>query len=194
MNLYTQSQIGSKVARIVRVAGKVDSELHVVLCSILDHTREHGDYTAILPLMNGLPSGQRKEAIVKWISHFSGKQLVLSQDKKTKIWKGELVPNRNQELFDIVGAMAITFGDFTQEPKPTTMTLELLIKQLEKTANDSSVNKADGSPKVTEDARMAAAKLAQAAKLLQARTMVAPVKASKNNSHPVDDILAQIAA
>ena len=60
MNLYTRSQIASRVARIVRVAGKVDAELHVVLCSILDHTREHGDYTAILPLLNGLPNGVRK--------------------------------------------------------------------------------------------------------------------------------------
>lgn len=188
MNLYTRSQIGSKVARIVRVAGKVDAELHVVLCSILDHTREHGDYTAIEPLMNGLPNGQRKEAIVAWVTHFSGKQLVLSQNKKTKIWKGDLVPNRNQDLFDIPGAMAVTFGDFTKEPKATTLTLALLIKMLEQKSNDSKLNE-DGSPKVDPEARAIAAKLAAAAKVLQAKSFVTQPKPDS-----VDDILAQFAA
>lgn len=158
MQLYSQSQIGSRVARIVRVAGKVDAELHVVLCSILDHTREHGDYTAILPLLNGLPNGVRKQGIVAWLSHFSGKQLTARLDTKSKTWVCELVKDRDQSKFDIVGAMAVTYGDFTKEPEPQTLTLELLIKMLEKKATDSSTNK-DGSPKVSPEARDMASKI-----------------------------------
>jgi hypothetical protein len=158
MQLYTQSQIGSRVARIVRVAGKVDSELHVVLCSILDHTREHGDYTAILPLLNGLPNGVRKQAIVAWLANFSNKKLTAKLDSKSKAWTCELSKERADEDFDIVGAMAVTFGDFTAEPVPTTMTLALLIKMLEKKATDSTSNK-DGSPKVDSEAREMASKV-----------------------------------
>ena len=158
MQLYTQSQIGSRVARIVRVAGKVDSELHVVLCSILDHTREHGDYTAILPLLNGLPNGVRKQGIVSWVSHFSNKKLVARLDSKTKQWVCELSKERSESDFDIVGAMAVTFGDFSKEPEPQTMTLELLVKLLEKKATSVAVNK-DGSPKVAPEARALASKL-----------------------------------
>jgi len=158
MNLYTQSQIGSRVARIVRVAGKVDSELHVVLCSILDHTREHGDYTQILPLLNGLPKGQRLQAIAQWLSHFSNKKLIARLDNKTKLWVCELSKDRTDADFDILGAMAITFGDFTKEPEPTTLTMAMLIKLLEKKATDNTLNK-DGSPKVSQEAANLASKL-----------------------------------
>lgn len=158
MNLYTRSQIGSKVARIVRVAGKVDAELHVVLCSIMDHTREHGDYTAILPLMDGLPNGQRKQAIVAWLSHFTNKKMIARLDSKSKAWVIELAKDRTDADFDMIGAMAVTFGDFTKEPEPTTLTLALLVKLLEKKATDDSANK-DGSPKVAPAAREMASKL-----------------------------------
>ena len=158
MNLYSRSQIASRVARIVRVAGKVDAELHVVLCSILDHTREHGDYTAILPLLNGLPNGVRKQAIVAWVSHFTNKKLIARLDNKSKEWVCELAKERADSDFDIVGAMAVTYGDFTKEPEPTTLTVALLIKMLETKATDNTANK-DGSPKVAPDAADLASKL-----------------------------------
>ena len=157
MNLYSQSQIGSRVARIVRAAGTIDRELHVVLCSILDHTREHGDYTQILPLMNGLPNGQRKQGIVAWVSHFTNKKLALKLDKN-KQWTAELSKDRADSDFDIVGAMAITFGEFTAEPVPTTLTVALLVKLLEKKATSTEANK-DGTPKVSPEARDMASKL-----------------------------------
>lgn len=160
MQLYTQSQIGSKVARIVRVAGKVDSELHVVLCSILDHTREHGDYTAILPLLNGLPNGVRKQGIVGWVSHFTNKKLIARLDTKSKAWVCELAKDRSPEDFDMIGAMAVTFGDFKPEPVPTTLTLALLIKMLEQKATDIKTNE-DGSPKVAPEAREMASKVVE---------------------------------
>jgi hypothetical protein len=161
MQLYTQSQIGSRVARIVRVAGKVDAELHVVLCSILSHTQEHGDYTALLPLLNGLPNGVRKQAIVAWVSHFTNKKLVARLDTKSKAWVAELAKDRTSEDFDIIGAMAVTFGDFTKEPEPTTLTIALLVKMLEKKATDSQTNK-DGSPKVSPEARALASNVVAA--------------------------------
>ena len=158
MNLYSRSQIASRVARIVRVAGKVDGELHVVLCSILDHTREHGDYTALLPLLNGLPAGVRKQGIVAWLSHFSNKKLIARLDTKSKQWVCDLAKDRQDSDFDIVGAMAVTFGDFKPEPVPTTLTLALLIKMLEQKATDSKMNE-DGSPKVAPEAKDMASKL-----------------------------------
>ena len=167
MNLYLRSQIGSRVARIVRVAGKVDAELHVVLCSILDHTREHGDYTAILPLLNGLPKGIRLQGIIAWLSHFSNKKLIARLDSKTKQFVCDLAKDRQDSDFDIVGAMAVTFGDFTAEPVPTTLTVALLIKMLEKKATDTATNK-DGSPKVAPEARDFASKLVAAARELAA--------------------------
>lgn len=167
MNLYTRSQIASRVDRIVRVAGKVDAELHVVLCSILDHTREHGDYTAILPLFNGLPNGVRKQAIVQWISHFTNKKLVARLDSKSKQWVCELAKDRQDSDFDIVGAMAVTFGEFTKEPEPTTLTLKMLLKLLEKKAVSTELNK-DGSPKVAPEAAEMASKLIAFARTQQA--------------------------
>jgi hypothetical protein len=130
----------------------------VVLCSILDHTREHGDYTAVLPLLNGLPNGVRKQGIVAWLSHFSNKKLIARLDTKAKEWVCDLDKDRSDSDFDIVGAMAVTFGDFTKEPEPTTLTVALLIKMLEKKATSSDTNK-DGSPKVSAEAKDFASKL-----------------------------------
>lgn len=158
MQLYSQSQIGSRVARIVRVAGKVDAELHVVLCSILSHTQEYGDYTAVLPLLNGLPKGIRLQGIAAWLKHFSGGQLVPSFDSKSKQWACTLAKGWYATLFDLVGAMAVTFGDFSPEPAPTTLTLTLLLKMLEDKATSTKVN-ADGTPKVSDEAKVLASKL-----------------------------------
>ena len=163
MNLYKQSQIAERVSRIVRVAGKVDAELHVVLCSILDHTREHGDYTALLPLMNGLPKGQRLQGIASWLKNFSNKKLIARIDTETKLWVVELAKDRTDADFDMIGAMAITFGDFTAEPVPTTLTLALLVKMLEKKATSTETNK-DGSPKVSDEAKALASKLVAVAR------------------------------
>ncbi len=157
MNLYSRSQIASRVERIVRIAGRVDAEVHVVLCSILDHTREHGDYTALERLLNGLPNGVRKQGIVAWVKHFTNKKLIPRQDKH-KVWVCDLSKDRTDADFNIVEAMAITYGDFTAEPVPTTMTLALLLKMLEKKATSVEVNK-DGSPKVSDEAKAMASKL-----------------------------------
>jgi hypothetical protein len=162
MNLYSRSQIGLKVEAIVAMAKATDSELHVVLCSILDHTREHGDYTAILPLLNGLPNGQRKQGIVAWLKHFSGKKLIAKQGEG-RVWECELSKDRQDSDFDIVGAMAITFGDFTAEPVPTTLDVKALLKILEKKATSTETNK-DGSPKVSPEAKDFASKLVAAAR------------------------------
>ena len=167
MNLYSRSVIAQKVTAIIASAKATDSELHVVLCSILDHTREHGDYTAILPLLNGLPNGQRKQGIVAWVSHFTSKKLTIKLDNKSKEWGAELSKDRTDKDFDIVGAMAVTFGDFTKEPEPTTVTLAMLIKMLEKRATSDELNK-DGSPKVSEEARIMASKLVAFARQAQA--------------------------
>ncbi len=164
MNLYSRSQIGSKVKAIVAMARATDTELHVVLCSILDHTREHGDYTALLPLLNGLPNGQRKQGIVAWLKHFSGKKLNAKQGEG-RVWECELSKDRSDADFNIIGAMAITFGDFTAEPVPTTLTVALLVKMLEKKATSTETNK-DGSPKVSAEAREFASKLVATAREL----------------------------
>jgi len=167
MNLYSRSQIGSRVARIVRVAGKVEAEIHVVLCSVLDHTREHGDYTALLPLLNGLPKGQRVQAIAAWLKHFSGGKLIARIDSEAKAWVCELSKERSDSDFDIVGAMAITFGDFTKEPAPTTLDVKALLRIIEKKATSDEVNK-DGSPKVTAEAKEFASKLVAAGRAMLA--------------------------
>ena len=161
MKLYTREEIGSKVSRVVRVAGKVDSELHTVLCSILTHTAEHGDYTALLPLLNGLNNGIRKQGIVSWLKAFSGKQLSARKDAKSKEWLVELAKGWSAEKFDLEGAYAVTFGEFTEEPAPQTLDIKALYKMLAAKATNDQVNK-DGSPKVASGAKIIASRLVAA--------------------------------
>jgi len=162
MKLYDKSQLTERVARICRVAGKVNDEIHTVLCSIMAHTMNSGDYTAILPLMNGLPKGQRLQAIALWVKHFSGGQLKLALNAKTKIWGGTLKGPENtawnKDLFDLPGAIAVKFGDFSEEPKPSSFDMEQMIDWL-KAKIDSKAKNPDGSYKVTVGTRELASKL-----------------------------------
>jgi len=66
-----------------------------------------------------------------------------------------------------VGAMAITFGDFTKEPAPTTLDVKALLRIIEKKATSDEVNK-DGSPKVTAEAKEFASKLVAAGRAMLA--------------------------
>jgi hypothetical protein len=158
MKLYTQSEIGHKVQRIIKASQHVEGELHNVLCSILTHTAQHGDYTQLVPLMNGLANGTRKQGVIAWLKHFSGKQLIVRKDAETKQFVAQLDKGWSAEKFDLEGAYAVTFGDFTEEPEPKTLDIKALYKMLKAKAISDQTNK-DGSPKVAPEARVVASRL-----------------------------------
>lgn len=156
--LLTQADAVKAIDTLAADAKSVQERIHVIACSTLDHARAHGDYTGCLRLLNALPNGQRVKALNTWFTHFSNKKLKFKFDKDSKTWVGEIAKERKDEDFKVAEAMETSFADLTNEVAPRTMTLEGLLKWLERQSNNSDTN-ADGTPKVSDDARIAAARL-----------------------------------
>lgn len=146
-----------RIAKIARVAGALQSEIHQVAVSTLDHIREHGDSTLAARLLGALPNGQRVQALVAWYSTFSNKKATFSYDKANAIWKCKLDPNRADSDFMIDKAAATSYADLNKEKSYKTMTVKGILDFLKKRANEDGLND-DGSPKVEKDARELAAR------------------------------------
>lgn len=142
----------------LRASGTAMSELaHATLVSILAHVRDHGDTSLAVRFVNALPSMARKEAVKLYVYKFSGKQLSLKL--KDGVWDASLVPQRDPALFDIEGAAAVNFGDYSPEPKVRTepMTLADVVKALTKFTNNQKTL-ANGAPQVPAEVCRAAQK------------------------------------
>lgn len=157
--LLTQAQVATAIPLLLGTAKRVEEELHVIACSILDHTRLHGDYTQFETLLNGLPRGTRVKALAFWIKHFSNKKLVFTIDSATKLYVGELKKDRDDADFDIAGAMALSFADLSNEKDPTSVTVESILRNLSRNATNTDMHDDGVTPKVSPEAREWASKV-----------------------------------
>lgn len=155
INILTQEATSKLIAKIGRVSNIVQSQIHVAAVSCLAHARDHGDYTLAVRLCDALPRGTRVKALAFWFSNFSSGKLSLSAGKAG--WQASLKKDRSDEDFDLIGAEATSFADLTNERDPKTMTLEALLKYLERKANDDEVL-SSGEPRIAADARAAASR------------------------------------
>lgn len=157
--LLTQQDVTARIVKLGASAAEVQSEIHLIACSTLDHIRVHGDTTGAVALMNALPKGQRVKSLSFWFRHFSNGKVAMALDKATDTWSCTLGKKRTEADFDIVAALAMTFADLTTEREPVSMTLEQFIKGLERTANNTANHDGTEIPKVSEPVRALAAKL-----------------------------------
>lgn len=139
-------------------AASVQEEIHLIGVSCLAHARDHGDIRPMAALLNALPLGQRVRGLVAWARNFSSKKLSIKQDAQ-KSWVIEIQSERVPEDFKVDEAMSITFAEYTAEKDPTSVTLESFIKNLSRTANNDEMHSDGTTPKVSPEARAAAAKL-----------------------------------
>jgi hypothetical protein len=159
MQLLNQSETARRVTRVSRVAVKIEAEIHLLACSILEHTRAHGDYTQGVALLNGLPRGQRVKALAFWFTKFSNGKLVYAIDKTSKQWAGALNKQRVDGDFDVAAAMETSFADLTNEQAPKSATVESILKALEAKATNVKMHDDGITPVVTPAARAFASEL-----------------------------------
>lgn len=157
ITLLNQSECGKRIKAIARIGARLQTEIHIVAVSTLAHIRDHSDYTLAVRLLDALPSGQRVKALAVWFGHFSGSAATFTLIKGEG-WKCTLLKKRTPEMFDIEGAAKTTFADLTEEKSPTTMTVKQVIAMLKKNADSTAVN-ADGTPRISEDAKQLFAEL-----------------------------------
>lgn len=157
--LKDKAGIATSIAAIAVAGTALGTEAHQTLVSILAHIRDHGDTSQLTAFVKALPSMARRNAVGPYVQHFSGKQLnVVLKDGE---WNSKLVGKRDNDLFDIEGAMEISFADFTKEPKvkDQPLTLADLVKMLKRvTGNDKTLK--DGVTPMVPDYVVAAAQRA----------------------------------
>lgn len=160
MSITILSQAGCRktIAKIKSRSSKVQADIHVVAVSALTYVRDHGDTTIGSGLLEALPNGVRVNALAYWFGHFSGGKARYAFNKNTSKWDCKLPKERTVEDFDIDGAENTTFADLTVEKEPTTLTLDALVKYVERKANEEGTYD-NGEPKVAADAREFAARV-----------------------------------
>jgi hypothetical protein len=134
----------------------LESEVHEILVSSLDHIRTSGDTRPAVALLNAMPKGQRVQGMAQWLRHFSNGKVTLRQDAN-KVWVCAL-KERTDADFDMEGAEVTSYADLTQEATPKQMDIAAFVKSLERVSTNDATLK-DGKPKVTADARALAARL-----------------------------------
>ena len=168
MKLLTQQDCAIKIELLATAAKTVQEDIHLCAVSTLAHTRDHGDYTGAERLLNALPNGQRVKALAFWFSHFSSKKLSFKFDKEASAWVGTLSKTRMESDFGVDGAMLTTFADLTIERDPMSVTVESMVRNLERNAANSEMHEGTNIPKVDPKARELAAQIVQFVKGLKA--------------------------
>lgn len=158
LKLLSLQETGTRIEALAISAKNVQEEIHLIGVSCLAHARDHGDIRPMQNLLNALPNGQRVRGLVAWARNFSSKKLSMKQDA-SKAWVVEIQSERVTEDFKVDEAMAITFADYTAEKDPTTVTVESMIRNLSRTANNDELHEGTNVPKVSPEARAEAAKL-----------------------------------
>lgn len=166
LKLLSLQETGARIEALAISAKNVQDEIHLIAVSCLAHSRDHGDVRPMAQLLNALPNGQRVRGLVAWARNFSSKKLTIKQDAQ-KLWVVEIQSERVPEDFKVDEACGITFADFTTEKDPQSVTVESLIRNLSRTANNDEMHTDGKTPKVSPEARAIAAKLVAAYRDLQ---------------------------
>jgi len=161
ITILKQTEISAAISKVASQARDTQTAIHQIAYSVLDHTREFGDFTGAERLLNALPSGQRVKSLGQWFDVMSSGKLRLSQDPKTKLWKGELAKDRSDADFLMAKAEGLDYGDFKPEIVSKVIDLKAFLKKVEKVSTDDSMVKDKQGrevPAVTAETRAIAAK------------------------------------
>lgn len=159
LTLMTQGDVMKAIPLLAADAASVQERIHLIACSTLDHVRAHGDTTGCVSLLNALPKGQRVKALAFWFKKFSNSKLILTFDKQSKAWVAKLSKQRLDADFDVAAACDTTFADLTDERDPVSVTIESMMRNLERNATNTDMHDDGITPKVEPAARAFAAKL-----------------------------------
>ena len=150
MELMTSQALDAGIASIGKRAKALDTDIHKYGVQALLHAQTHNDPRKLDNLLKALGKAHRAEAFKLWVSAFS--PIVWNGDgtigmHKEKNKKGE--DNPKYVPFNIPGADAIPFWDFTAENKSKALTLEAMKKIV--AALDAKLKKAIAADLIAEN-------------------------------------------
>jgi hypothetical protein len=148
-------QLSATITRIGTAGRKLDKAIHAAAVSCLYHIMKDGQTTLYVKLADAMPKGSRVKALHFWASHHAPMTVSTDKNGKTTV---TLKKGRTAEDFNLEGAEATPFWDFSVEKVPGPMTVDKIVAWLKKQTNPEN-------ERVEDDARALAAKLLAAATL-----------------------------
>lgn len=121
--LYVSAaEISKAIKSIAGRGAKLDGDIQLAGLSVLQHAEKHGDFTLAENLVEALPKGSRKLALVEWMLAFSQ---IAKLDKGVagdaeRIAKGGIFKLDRKKTTDLTGAQAKPWHEFKKEASPLT--------------------------------------------------------------------------
>lgn len=114
------SGINKAIASISTRGANLDNSIHIAACSVLAHVAEHRDTTIADKLVNAMPKGGRKLALVEFMLAYGTMTKLNTGDDKDAIKAGRLFKNDNKRTLNMVDAQAKSWTEFKREASPLT--------------------------------------------------------------------------
>ena len=143
--LTTAKAIEAGIERI-HVAGQtLQTDMHLVACSVLQHLGKHKDTRVLEKLMNAMPEMARKNSLILWFETFGNvkfsletKAFVLIKDQGIKLgeaidkpfWKFKANEGVEYEAIDIVKYVNAQVAKLTKDAEKTGTDHNVLIRAL----------------------------------------------------------------
>ena len=113
--LKTAADINKAITSIATRGAKLDTSIHVTGVSVLAHASEHGDPSLCDKLVNAMPKGSRKLALVEWmLAHGQIAKLDPKADKEA-IAAGRIFKLDRTRTLDLEGAIRDSWVGFKKE-------------------------------------------------------------------------------
>lgn len=106
------AEINKAIASIANRGAKLDGDIHKAGVSVLAHATEHGDTTPADKLVQAMPKGGRKLALVEWM--LAHGQLALMDKAEAKA-TGRLFKLDRDRKLDVEGAIGTPWTEFKKE-------------------------------------------------------------------------------
>lgn len=143
MNLITDAKkIAAAITSIKGRGTKLDADIQLAGLSVLQHAKNTGDTTLADRLVDAMPKGARKLALVEWLLAFGTFRKIDASTKagKDAIAAGRLFQHDGTRVLNLDGAMAKEWHEFRKEPAPhTAFDAQASTKTLLKKLQDAAV-------------------------------------------------------
>jgi hypothetical protein len=143
--LTTVKAIEAGIASI-HVAGQtLQTQMHLIACSVLQHVGKNKDTRVLMKLINAMPDMSRKNSLISWFETFGNvkyskeaKSFVLVKDKGIQLgnaidkpfWKFKATEGVAYEPIDVAALVAQTIAKLTKDAEKTKRDHTGLIKAL----------------------------------------------------------------
>jgi len=122
------TELNKAIASIANRGAKLDSDIHRAGVSVIAHASEHGDSTLADKLVQAMPKGGRKLALVEWM--LAHGQVALLAAKEAKETGRTFKLDRTRDL-NIEGAIEKSWTEFRKEaPVHTAFDAQAAVKAL----------------------------------------------------------------